>query len=110
MSEHGENMEESDRVLLIRLDERVRSAVTVMEQRDIYHRQEMDRLTRLMMEQMSTFTGAITTIATGFASKSDLAAVTSNVTRVERIVYGAVGIILVAVIGAMMSGVLVKPG
>ena len=110
MLDNGGEMHETDRELLIRLDERVRSAVTVMEQRDIYHRQEMERLTRLMLEQMTTFTGAITTIGTGFASKSDLAAVTGNVTRIERIVYGACGLILVAVIGAMMTGVLIKTG
>ena len=110
MSEPGEHMQETDRELLIRLDERVRSAVTVMEQRDGYHKQEMERLTRLMLEQMTTFTGAITTIGTGFATKAELATVTVAITRIERIVYGACGLILVAVIGALMTGVLAHPG
>jgi RNA polymerase-binding transcription factor DksA len=99
-------MQESDRELLIRLDERVRNAVTTMEQRDIYHRAEMDRLTKLMTDQMATFTTAVTTIAANFASKADLTAVTSNITRVERIVYGFCAAILLAVIGALMTGIL----
>lgn len=103
MSHPEADMQESDRELLIRLDERVRSAVTTMEQRDIYHRAEMDRLTKLMTDQMGAFTTAVTTIAANFASKADLTAITSNVTRVERIVYGACAVILLAVIGALGS-------
>ena len=103
MSVGDEIMQETDRELLIRLDERVRSAVTTMEQRDIYHRQEMDRLTKLMVDQTTAFTTAVTTIAANFASKADLSAITGNVTRVERIVYGACAMILLAVIGALAS-------
>jgi hypothetical protein len=108
--EAGEHMQETDRELLIRLDERVRNAVSVMEQRDVYHRQEMERLTRLMTDQMSTFVSAVTSISANFATKGDLGTVSSSVTRVERIVYGACGLILVAVIGALMTGVLGNPG
>lgn len=109
MSLHGEEMQESDRELLIRLDERVRAAVTTMEQRDIYHRQEMDRLTKLMMDQQATFTSGLTTMAANFASKADLSAIGGSITRVERIVYGACALILVAVIGALMAGILPSP-
>lgn len=101
-----EEMQESDRELLIRLDERVRSAVTTMEQRDIYHRQEMDRFTKLIVDMTTAFTTAVTNISTNHASKADMAAINGNVTRVERIVYGACAVILLSVIGALMTGVL----
>lgn len=114
MSEGHEPMHETDRELLIRLDERVRNAVATMEQRDIYHRQEMDRLAKLIVDMTAGFTSAVTQISTGFASRSDVEAAKASakadvsalagaVGRMERIVYGAVGVILLAVIGALVS-------
>jgi hypothetical protein len=115
MAESAEHME-SDRELLIRLDERVRNAVTTMEQRDIYHRQEMDRLAKLIVDMTGAFTAAVTNISTGFASRADVeaakaaakadhAVIAGSVGRVERIVYGACAVILVAVIVALLSGI-----
>lgn len=103
MSHPEVDMQESDRELLIRLDERVRSAVTTMEQRDIYHRQEMDRFTKLIVDMTNAFTTAVSNISLNHASKADLALLTGNITRVERIVYGACAVILLAVIGALAS-------
>ncbi len=92
-----------DHDLIVRMDERVKQAVTLMEQRDIYHRAEMDRLSKMFMEMMGSFTLTITTMQGGFASKSDLAAANSSISRLERTVYGAVGVVMLGFIGALIA-------
>lgn len=132
MSAGGEEpMHESDRELLIRLDERVRNAVTTMEQRDIYHKHEMDRVMGLISDMTASYTSSITNLTSGFATKGELAsgsatahaeltafasvtqgrldAFAGGVGRLERIVYGACGVMLLSVIGALVALVIKQP-
>lgn len=100
----------SDHDLLIRIDEKVRQVAATMETRDIYHKGEMDRLTILFRETVTAFTNTITNTHQHFVTRSELAVTHDNlkgsVSRLERIVYGACGLILIAVIGALMTVVL----
>lgn len=112
---------DTDHDLLLRIDERVRQAVTTMEQRDIYHRGEMDRLSSLFRDTVASFTTTIVAMQTNFVTRLEMVnhhetlkaeqgskhdALKGSVGRLERIVYGACGVILLGVIGALMALVL----
>lgn len=99
----GSNHPDSDHDLIVRMDERVKQAVTMMEQRDIYHRSEMDRMGKMMMEVIGSFTGTIVSMQAGFASKADIATTNTNVSRLERTVYGACALVLMAFIAALVA-------
>ena len=109
-----EERPETDLDLIVRMDERVKQAVTIMEQRDIYHRAEMERHTKMHLDSIAAFTGAltgmqagymqtITAMQAGFASKSDLQTTNNNVSRLERTVYGACAVVLLGFIGALVA-------
>lgn len=101
---------ETDHDLIVRMDERVKQAVTIMEQRDIYHRAEMDRMGKLFLDTVNAFTTAITTLQANFVTRPEMMnhheLLKGSVGRLERIVYGACAVILLAVIGALMAMVL----
>lgn len=92
-----------DHDLLVRIDERVKQAITTMEQRDIYHRAEMDRFNKLFVDVVGSFTSTLSKMSHDFASKVELSSVRHDVGRLERTVYGAAGVILLAFIGALVA-------
>lgn len=108
--ENKDMAQPDSRELLIRLDERLRNAVGTMETRELYHKQEMERLVTMFTGAIQTFTGALAVNVSTFATKVELDAAAktlgSSIGRVERIVYGACGIVLLAVVGALLSGIL----
>lgn len=101
--------EETDHDLLLRIDERVKQAVATMETRDIYHRAEMERVVGLFRDTVEAFTSTITTMQQSFVTRSEMLnhhdALKGSVGRLERIVYGACAVILLAVIGALLAQV-----
>jgi hypothetical protein len=94
---------ETDHDLIVRMDERVKQAVTIMEQRDIYHRGEMDRMSKMFLEVIGSFTATITSMQTGFATKGDLASANGSISKLERTVYGACAVIMLGFIGALVA-------
>lgn len=97
---------EMDHDLLVRIDERVKQAVATMEQRDIYHRAEMERFNKLFLDVVASFTHTLGTMSNNYASKVEMSAMRHDVGRLERTVYGAAGVILLAFIGALVALVL----
>lgn len=95
-----------DHDLLVRIDERVKQAMTTMEQRDIYHRAEMERFNKLFLDVVASFTTTLGTMSNNFASKVEMSSVRHDVGRLERTVYGAAGVILLAFIGALIAMVI----
>jgi hypothetical protein len=92
-----------DHDLIVRIDERVKQAVAQGEQRDIYHRQDTDRMIKLFQETITAFTSTITSMSTNYVTRAEWASARNDITRLERIIYGAVGIVLVAFIGALVT-------
>lgn len=92
----------TDHDLIVRMDERVKLAVSAMETRDIYHRQDVERTHKMFVEVIDKFTQTIVTLQQGFATKGDLVTANNNITRLERIVYGGCAVILLGFIGALL--------
>lgn len=96
-----ENPMSTDRELLARIDERTRAAATLVEQKDIFLRGEMEKISRALI----ALPGEIDTKLKGYATTEALGAVSKRLEGVEnnsRTVGMAVILAFVTAIGAVV--------
>lgn len=85
-----------------RMEEKVDGLSRTMER-------EFARMAEAIGKHADAVNAAFAAMKNDFVSKSDFAALLEKQAKVERIVYGACGIILVAVLGALVALVVVRP-
>lgn len=70
---------------------------------------EFARMAEALGKHADAVNNAFAAMKADFTSKADTAALADKVAKVERVVYGACGVILLAVLGALVALVVVKP-
>lgn len=70
---------------------------------------EFARMAEALGKHADAVNNAFAAMKNDFVSKSDFAALMERNSKLERIVYGACGVILLAVLGALVALVVVKP-
>lgn len=70
---------------------------------------EFARMAEALGKHADAVNNAFAAMKSDYVTRSDFAALTERANKVERIVYGACGVILLAVLGALVALVVVKP-
>lgn len=70
---------------------------------------EFSRMAEALGKHADAVNSAFAAMKNDFVSRSDFAALVERNSKLERIVYGACGVILLAVLGALVALVVVKP-
>lgn len=70
---------------------------------------EFSRMADAIGKHADAVNSVLTSMRMEFVSKADFAALVDRNAKLERIVYGACGVILLAVLGALVALVVVKP-
>lgn len=70
---------------------------------------EFTRMAEALGKHADAVNNAFAAMKSDFVSKADFAALMERNTKLERIVYGACGVILLAVLGALVALVVVRP-
>lgn len=106
----SEDPDRDDHDLIVRIDERVKQAINLMEQRDVYYRQDMDRMLKMFQDTIGAFTATIANMSQNYISRTEWAGAKNDISRLERLIYGAVAVILLSFIGGLVVLVWGAPG
>lgn len=90
------------RIALARQEEKVEGLKQTVER-------EFARMAEALGKHADAVNNAFAAMKNDFVSKAEHAATQDKLAKIERIVYGTCGIILVSVVGALVALVVVKP-